>query len=398
MRKRFFHWFLEFPEIVQRGGFDCILGNPPYLGGTHLSGTYGREFCNYVKHAYAPTGLSELVVFFLRRYMSLLRPQGFMAFITTNSIKDGDIREDGLEVAVANGMAINMAVRALRWPGQAKLVVSLIALHRGNWQQTCFLDGRPYPSISTFLDPESETRKPVPLGRQSEFMYEGVKWSGNTLLLEQPEAERLLQEGRQNAEVLKLVINGDELNSEPDQRAKRWIAYFSDWPWDRVRKYETVIRFLSERSPQFAHQIQQQDPSAYRLLRPRIEMMTRLTALRNCFVCAATTKYLNFTFCPSSFAFSHALKVFTTDRWDLYAVVQSTIHEVWARKYSGCKRPTIPSPHPRWAAECLGNPWVRLRGRCAQLSSSKAIVWAAALVLPLWVAQRQLSENGERDG
>jgi hypothetical protein len=32
-RKRFFHWFLEFPEIIERGGFDCILGNPPYLGG-----------------------------------------------------------------------------------------------------------------------------------------------------------------------------------------------------------------------------------------------------------------------------------------------------------------------------------------------------------------------------
>jgi hypothetical protein len=35
--KRFFHWFLEFPDIIARGGFDCILGNPPYLGGQALS-------------------------------------------------------------------------------------------------------------------------------------------------------------------------------------------------------------------------------------------------------------------------------------------------------------------------------------------------------------------------
>lgn len=33
--------------------------------------------------------------------------------------------------------------------------------------------------------------------------------------------------------------------------------------------------------------------------------------------------------------FSDALNVFATDRWDLYTVVQSTLHEVWARKYSG---------------------------------------------------------------
>ena len=101
LKKRFFHWFLEFPEIMARGGFDCILGNPPYLGGTHLSGTYGYAFCNYVKWEYAPTGLSDLVVYFLRRIFSLLRPDGFTAFITTNSIKDGDIRKDGLRAGIA---------------------------------------------------------------------------------------------------------------------------------------------------------------------------------------------------------------------------------------------------------------------------------------------------------
>jgi hypothetical protein len=27
---RFFHWALEFPEVFARGGFDCVLGNPPW--------------------------------------------------------------------------------------------------------------------------------------------------------------------------------------------------------------------------------------------------------------------------------------------------------------------------------------------------------------------------------
>ena len=38
---------------------------------------------------------------------------------------------------------------------------------------------------------------------------------------------------------------------------------------------------------------------------------------------------------PQDYVFSHALFVFTTDRWDLFAVVQSTLHEIWARKFSG---------------------------------------------------------------
>ena len=27
---RFFHWALEFPEVFMKGGFDCVLGNPPW--------------------------------------------------------------------------------------------------------------------------------------------------------------------------------------------------------------------------------------------------------------------------------------------------------------------------------------------------------------------------------
>src|SRR5205823_10326421 len=27
---RFFHWPVEFPEVLDRGGFDCVLGNPPW--------------------------------------------------------------------------------------------------------------------------------------------------------------------------------------------------------------------------------------------------------------------------------------------------------------------------------------------------------------------------------
>ena len=122
--KRFFHWFLEFPEIMEQGGFDYILGNPPYLGGTHLSGTYGYSFCEFVRWRYAPTGLSELVAYFLRRIFGLLRDDGFTAIITTNSITDGDIRKDSLEQVIAQGGSVNMAVRPVKWPGTANLVVS----------------------------------------------------------------------------------------------------------------------------------------------------------------------------------------------------------------------------------------------------------------------------------
>jgi hypothetical protein len=35
VKERFFHWFLDFPDILGIGGFDCILGNPMPLRENH---------------------------------------------------------------------------------------------------------------------------------------------------------------------------------------------------------------------------------------------------------------------------------------------------------------------------------------------------------------------------
>ena len=47
--KRFFHWFLEFPQVFQKGGFDCVLGNPPFLGGQKLTTNFGNPFLEFIK-------------------------------------------------------------------------------------------------------------------------------------------------------------------------------------------------------------------------------------------------------------------------------------------------------------------------------------------------------------
>ena len=147
-----FTGFWSFRRFLEQGGFDCILGNPPYLGGQALSGTYGHAFCECMRWRYAPTGLSDLVVFFLRRIHGLLRDGGFTAIITTNSIVDGDNRRDGLEQVIATGAQINMAMRGIKWPGTANLVVSLLALHKGEWNGPRMLDNQPVEMINTFFE------------------------------------------------------------------------------------------------------------------------------------------------------------------------------------------------------------------------------------------------------
>ena len=337
LQKHFYHWFLEFPDIIARGGFDCILGNPPYLGGQALSGTYGHQFSDYVKWEYAPTGLSDLVVFFVRRIFVLLRPGGFTGFITTNSIKDGDIRRDGLEQVVVGGGSINFAVRSIKWPGRAKLVVSLVGIVRGPWAGNRVLDGRIVPYISAFLDDEVEAENPVRIQENVERLFVGTHYFGDGFVVSSDQPSEWVAKNRVYSDVLFPLFNCDELNNLPDQRAARFIIDFDGREEQIARKYagpfdivERLVRPV--RAEEFEPRLRDR---WWLFKRPFGEVRQRSRGLQRIFVCGITTKHLSFSAVSVDHVYSHAVCGLITDRWDLFAVVQSTIHEPWARKRSG---------------------------------------------------------------
>ena len=336
-QRRFFHWFLEFPQMMERGGFDCILGNPPYLGRKNLSGTLGYPMCEYVRWKFDPVGLSDLVVFFLRRIHGLLQDGGFTAIITTNSIVDGDVRKDGLEQVVAAGAQINMAVRNMRWPGKANIVVSLLAVHKGEWKGSRMLDNQPATLINTFFEEGENLGEPNTIVENRDRVFQGTIFLGDGFLLTHEEANRLRTSDPRNAKVIMPVINGKELNNEPDQAPGRSIINFRDWPLERAQEYTEPFSIIEKKvKPYRATQNRKRNREVWWVYAEHRPGLTRaMHNLPHCFVTVWVTKHLNFTMQPTDIIFSNSCYIFTTDRWDLFTVVQSTLHEVWARKYSG---------------------------------------------------------------
>ncbi len=68
-----FHWFAEFYETMEAGGFDVVIGNPPFV---ELSKVRG-----YVTLGYLTQGTGNLYALFVERCSALLRPGGRLAFI-----------------------------------------------------------------------------------------------------------------------------------------------------------------------------------------------------------------------------------------------------------------------------------------------------------------------------
>ena len=320
-----------------------IIGNPPYLGGQALSGTYGYAFCNYAKWEYAPTGLSDLVVYFLRRIFSLLQPGGFTAFITTNSIKDGDVRKDGLDQIFVQGGTINMAVRGIKWPGQAKLIVSLVGLHKGKWVGKCKLDGKEVSTINTYFEDIEDKGEPKLLYESSSLIFQGSNLLGNGFIVSAFEARSFLEHYPEESQVIFPIMNGGELNNLPDTSAQRYAYYFQDWSLERSKNYPNalnhVISFVKPERDTHAEKAVRERWWLFK--RPTPDLYRRIKTMNQCFIAAVVTKHLNFTAIPTDHLFTHKIYVFCTDRWDLFSCVQSSLHEVWARKYSGTLGQTL---------------------------------------------------------
>ncbi len=76
-----FDWRREFPEIMQKGGFDAVIGNPPYV----RQETLGQVFKEYVKKQYAVyAGTADLYAYFIEKGVSLLGEGGRFSYIVAN--------------------------------------------------------------------------------------------------------------------------------------------------------------------------------------------------------------------------------------------------------------------------------------------------------------------------
>jgi len=79
-----FHWLLEFPSIEAAGGFDVIVGNPPYVEYPSKSVSYGLP-------GYQTLSCGDLYAFVLERtHRSLARASGRLGFIVPISLVSTD--------------------------------------------------------------------------------------------------------------------------------------------------------------------------------------------------------------------------------------------------------------------------------------------------------------------
>ena len=336
-KQQFFHWFIEFPEAFNEGGFDCVLGNPPFLGGKKISTFNGEEYLNYIKAIYPEKGSSDLVGYFFRKINKVIRPFGFQALIATNTICQGDTREVALDYLLKSNKAV-FAVKSTPWPGAAGVSVSLVSIFKGNKFRSIRLLNKTVEKINSYLEEGDSQTTPFELFANRNVSFQGTLVLGTGFILDDKESQKLIDSNEKYKNVIYDYINGDDINSNPDQLACRKIIYFRQWPKDYCKEnYPLCFEILVQRvKPQRdeivarGKQIHTYNFWEFWDLRPY--MYEAIKDKKRILLSSRVSKYVNHSFVHTDQIFDVATNVVAKDDFRSYAFLQSTIHQEWAWK------------------------------------------------------------------
>ena len=258
-RERFLHWPVAFPNTWRNltradpdGGFDAVIGNPPYVRQEHLAAIKPALAAGYTTFA----GTADLYVYFFEQGLRLVRPGGRVAYVVTNKwLKAGyaeELRAMLTDPAQAETEAVIDFGHARAFFPDADVFPNVVVVRRPDGTDVpesltvavpprdtlpderlgAAVNAASFPLLRTSLGREGWTLEPKPvmdllakIRRAGVPLVEyagvkplyGIKTGFNeAFLIDTPTRDRLVAADPASAEIIKPYLRGQDL--------ERWIA------------------------------------------------------------------------------------------------------------------------------------------------------------------------------
>ena len=360
-----FHWELEFPEVFARdeGGFDAIVGNPPFLGGTKISSSYSASYFYWLSNNVLPNGdKADLIAYFFRRIFSILRHQGVAGIVSTSSIAEGDTRKAALAWVRQNGGQIFRAYKKDAWPGEANVDISRIHVAKGFNVEACFLEDESVDQINSFLNAGSIDQAPENLIANANKCFEGFVPYGEGFVVDDSsdsatstaEIADILDREPKSEEIIFPYLGGEDVTEDPSITPSRRVIFVAQMGEEELRtRYPSIYQLLERKVRPFrmskSERVSKSPWWQFLWSRPKLSKMMRL--IDHMIVISRVSKHHAFVRVPSNVVPSTRLSVIALSQNSAFAVIQSKIHESWAR-YFGASRGATANYSP---SDCFEN-------------------------------------------
>lgn len=345
------HWPIEYPEVFDRepSGFDAIVGNPPFAGKNTMAAGHHAHYPDWLKTLHEGAhGNSDIVAHFYRRAFALNAPVGTSGLIATNTIAQGDTRSTGLAWICQHGGTIYAADRRVPWPGQAAVIVSVVHVRKGTYDGSRLLDGSEVDRITAFLFHMGSDEDPKQLAANAGKSFQGSIVLGMGFTFDDTDSKgvatpiaemhRLIEKDPRNAEVIFPYIGGAEVNSSPTHAHHRYVINFGERGEEECReRWPDLMAIVEEKVKPERMKLRDNSDGRRRKTywwqfgRHTPALFTAMEGLERVLAHAFTSKYLQFAFVPSDVVVAGPNCVFALERYSVFAAVQCSVHEIWAR-------------------------------------------------------------------
>lgn len=309
---------IEWPET------DAIIGNPPFLGSQHLRAALGADYLDWLGKQFK-VGIKDLCVYWFRKAIDHMKAGQRAGLVGTNSISQNRGRSASLDYIKAQGGVITSAVSAQKWPGEAKVTVSIV-----NWVKNpaihpieFVLDEDAVQGITSSLRQEVPdgwipTRLSENKGRCFQGPIPGAKW----FVLDDASLRRV---GESNA--VRRYLTSEDINDRSDQSPSRYVIDFGQLSLEDARSdvkaYEELRRRVVEGAGELAGKW-------WLFLRPRGAMREALGGLTRYIAVGRHGKRMHLAWVDPLTMASDATNVFAFDDDYSMGILLSSAHDSWA--------------------------------------------------------------------
>jgi hypothetical protein len=229
--------------------------------------------------------------------------------------------------------------------------VAHLWLCKQQWQSEYVLDEKVVTGITSFLTPPGKSLgKPYQLIANQNKSFQGSIVLGMGFVLAPEEAQALINKDPKNKEVLFPYLNGEDLNSRPDQSPSRWVINFKDYPLDAdhddpkkpkgapyAADYPDCLAIVREKVKPERDKLTNNATAIdrakrwWQFARATLALYGAIEGCDRVLLRARIANMHSVTFVPNEWVFNEKVVVFTDCP---LAILQSSIHEIWAREYS----------------------------------------------------------------
>lgn len=333
---------IDWNDVVPKEELNYIMGNPPFVGKKEQSKEQKEELTNIFDNKCKGIGNVDYVSGWYMKAIHYIKYTAIAcAFVSTNSITQGEQVSIIWKELLKNGATIDFAYRTFRWDSEASLKAHVHCVIIGfsyiQKEKYIYDNGKVIKAknISPYLI-DSETvfieNTKSPICDVSPMNYGSMPIDNGNLILSEEEKDLLLQENKDNIRFIRKYIGGEELINNK----VRYCIWLDKIPPIEVQNSKMIMERIkltrdfrnssnrpqtlkAAETPYLFGEIRQ--PNSNMLVIPKVSSETR--------------KYIPIDFISPEIIVNGSALIIPNANLYMFGVLTSNVHNAWMRTVAG---------------------------------------------------------------